>query len=413
MAKKQHVSADDVNMLARTIYGEARGENYDGKVGVANVVVNRFLTAQQLPGLRSQFGGSLQGTMLAGGGDQFNCWRPSDANYTKMLNATNNDPHFVESRQIAYGILTGQINDNTKGSDHYYNPRTASPDWGDDGAQKGKIGNHKFSKHYGVSLERNFATHIDMGSNPIPGMAPVPFTRPWHLSEDFQMPRPRPNNSVKHDDIGNGALWDDVLDLTDPKIASIDAGAEWGEIEAMTTMSDVGHNIQWEDITELTTAQAFKQNFVEMTLNRGDTIAKLAAQQGIARSDIATYIEQFEDMNDGVDANRVGAGKTYKMPVFQKPANSSSVPMDLQNGSLSKVFNPTEPSITLAPQAYTHTVERGQSLTHIADRLFPGNDDRDDLLKAQEIAQANGIKNVNMIRPGDMLTIPGMAPEMH
>lgn len=404
-------TADDVDMLARTIYGEASGEAYAGQVAVANVVVNRFLTAQQITDLRFQFGRTLQGTMLAGNGDQFNCWRPSDSNYTRILNATNNDPAFVQARQIAYGVLTGQIADNTQGSDHYYNPKTSSPDWANDGVQKGSIGNHKFSKHYNVSLERDFSPNINMGSDPIPGMAPIPLMRPWHLSDDFELPRPRPDVRTTHDDIGLGTSWDEIQAFN-PPMNDIGEKVEWAEMADMSFMDDIGEEIVWEDMEEFTIAEAFQQNYIEMTLDRGDTIVKLAMEQGIARSDIASFIEEFEELNTGVDADRVRAGATYKMPLFQKPAETSAVPQNLQKGELSQVFNPTEPSIVVPSQAYTHTVEKGQSLTRIADRLFPGNDDHADALKAKEIAEANNITNPNLIRPGDILTIPGMTPTL-
>ena len=62
------------------------------------------------------------------------------------MNATTDDPYFVQSMEIARGLLDGSIKDNTDGATHYFNPYKADPVWKDSPKMKSikKIGNHSF-----------------------------------------------------------------------------------------------------------------------------------------------------------------------------------------------------------------------------------------------------------------------------
>ena len=136
---------DDVELLARTIYGEARDQGEEGMAAVGNVVINRL-------NKKSWYGDSIQEIIKLP--EQFSLYNaetkpdkyPKDQNYIDTMNATTDDPYFVQSMEIARGILDGSIKDNTDGATHYFNPDKADPVWKDSPKMKSikKIGNHSF-----------------------------------------------------------------------------------------------------------------------------------------------------------------------------------------------------------------------------------------------------------------------------
>ena len=64
----------NIDTLARTIFGEARGEPYLGKVAVANVVMNRVALADQHP----PFGLGSAAYRMYERAWQFSCWNPAN-----------------------------------------------------------------------------------------------------------------------------------------------------------------------------------------------------------------------------------------------------------------------------------------------------------------------------------------------
>ncbi len=55
------ITPDDLITAARTVYGEARGESWEGKLAVACVIVNRLRLGQASQGRARQFGATLGG----------------------------------------------------------------------------------------------------------------------------------------------------------------------------------------------------------------------------------------------------------------------------------------------------------------------------------------------------------------
>ncbi|MGE0190306.1 MAG: cell wall hydrolase [Dongiaceae bacterium] len=116
----------DLDILARTIYGEARGENIEGKVAVANVILNRFRKVQAIKKERPahQFshlfgnGITLEATCLRPW--QFSCWNNNDPNREKILAVKGTDLFFNECIAVAKVAIAGLLVDNTKGSTHYH-----------------------------------------------------------------------------------------------------------------------------------------------------------------------------------------------------------------------------------------------------------------------------------------------------
>lgn len=101
------VSEEDIELLARVIYGEARGEPFIGQVAVGAVVINRVLsdyfpdTFREVIYQRRQFSAVADGQFYL---------RPNSTAY-----------------RAAREALSGT--DPTMGSMYYYNPKTANHQW--------------------------------------------------------------------------------------------------------------------------------------------------------------------------------------------------------------------------------------------------------------------------------------------
>ena len=133
----------DIDILARTIYGEARGclRQRDGGlaalIAVANVVMNRVVQ-------QTWYGKSIREVCLKP--YQFSCWNENDANRPVILNvAKGRDKVFDVCYEVAENVIAGRWPDLTQGSDHYYAvwiPK--SPVWSIGHVPVAKIGVHVF-----------------------------------------------------------------------------------------------------------------------------------------------------------------------------------------------------------------------------------------------------------------------------
>lgn len=136
---------NEVDFLARTIWGEARGEVGDvintmdddeGMQAVANVVMNRVKR-------QSWFGSGVIGVVLKDW--QFSVWNMRDPNRVKVLGVTDADPAFVRAMKIATQAVNGKLDDLTMGATHYHH-YMISPDWSNakNMTRTVWIGNHLF-----------------------------------------------------------------------------------------------------------------------------------------------------------------------------------------------------------------------------------------------------------------------------
>lgn len=132
----------DREVLARTIWGEARGEGFDGMRAVAHVVKNRVEDGIAWNGF------DWKSVCLKEW--QFSTWLDHDpvhaANKQKMLNVGFEDSHYVIAWQIAGNVMAGGDDDLTNGADHYFNPGVVLPDWAADMTFVTRIGGHDFYK---------------------------------------------------------------------------------------------------------------------------------------------------------------------------------------------------------------------------------------------------------------------------
>jgi spore germination cell wall hydrolase CwlJ-like protein len=134
---------DFLNILARTIYGEARGEyhskdNLDSLIAIGNVVMNRV--AEQ-----TWFGKSISEVCLKP--YQFSCWNKNDPNRDVILHVQNNNEVFKVCIDVAEKVINGTYDDVTNGANSYYSTDLkVPPKWADESKFTVQIGKHKFYK---------------------------------------------------------------------------------------------------------------------------------------------------------------------------------------------------------------------------------------------------------------------------
>ena len=121
-SSSQTTSSTDLNLLARVVYGEARGEPYTGQVAVAAVVLNRVKS--------SSFPNTVAGVVYQSGA--FDCVSDGQINLTPNQSAYNAARDALNGWDPTYGCL------------FYYNPRTATSKWMLSRTVKLNIGNHAF-----------------------------------------------------------------------------------------------------------------------------------------------------------------------------------------------------------------------------------------------------------------------------
>ncbi|MCX7772084.1 MAG: spore cortex-lytic enzyme [Clostridia bacterium] len=114
----------DVDLLARLVYGESRGEPYEGQVAVAAVVLNRVSD--------SRFPKSVASVIYQPGA--------FDAVDDGQINLTPNDTAYRAARDALNGW------DPSYGCIYYYNPATATSKWIWSRPIIVKIGSHNFCK---------------------------------------------------------------------------------------------------------------------------------------------------------------------------------------------------------------------------------------------------------------------------
>ena len=121
-SSSQTTSSTNLNLLARVVYGEARGEPYTGQVAVAAVVLNRVKS--------SSFPNTVAGVVYQSGA--FDCVSDGQINLTPNQSAYNAARDALNGWDPTYGCL------------FYYNPRTATSKWMLSRTVKLNIGNHAF-----------------------------------------------------------------------------------------------------------------------------------------------------------------------------------------------------------------------------------------------------------------------------
>ena len=124
----ESISNEEIDLLSRLVYAEAKGEPYAGKVAVATVVLNRVDHAD--------FPNSIKEVIYSKDGGYYQ--------FTPVANGQINIPADEESKQAVFEALAfrGQGN----GSLYFYNPETASSNYVFSKQVTVKIGKHVFAK---------------------------------------------------------------------------------------------------------------------------------------------------------------------------------------------------------------------------------------------------------------------------
>lgn len=117
-------STSDVQLMARAINGEARGELYEGQVAVGAVILNRVKS--------SQFPNTIAGVIYQKGA------------FTAVSDGQIN----LTPNQTAYNAARDALNgwDPSYGSIYYFNPSTATNAWIWSRPHVVTIGKHRFCK---------------------------------------------------------------------------------------------------------------------------------------------------------------------------------------------------------------------------------------------------------------------------
>ena len=149
---KEPYNADDVNpepetsafgpnalALARTAYGEGRGEGEEGMHLIQKVIKNRADSGGTYNWPKTAY-------EVAHQPKQFSAWNENDPNRSKMLSLDENstDPHFTKALELVDKPLPEKLNQ-FKDADHYHTKKV-SPSWSKSGKLRklGEHGNHIF-----------------------------------------------------------------------------------------------------------------------------------------------------------------------------------------------------------------------------------------------------------------------------
>ena len=136
---------EDIDLIARTIWGEAWVVGYDGMAAVANVINNRVRRG-------GWWGATYKDVILKP--YQFSIWnaRTTDkyANDPAFVSAldkiegvTTATPSFAEAVRIATAAYDGTLTDNTGGATHYKRSDVSAA-WADGLSPIASIGHHDF-----------------------------------------------------------------------------------------------------------------------------------------------------------------------------------------------------------------------------------------------------------------------------
>lgn len=119
-------NTSDIQLMARAINGEARGEPYEGQVGVGAVILNRVKD--------SRFPNSISGVIYQVGA------------FTAVSDGQINAP--ISKESTVYKAAQDAMNgwDPTGGAVYYFNPNTATNSWIWSREVIKTIGKHRFCK---------------------------------------------------------------------------------------------------------------------------------------------------------------------------------------------------------------------------------------------------------------------------
>jgi len=118
MTALKHLSKlEDAELMARTMWGEARNQKAIGMIAVAAVIQNRLLDGR--------FGKSLKGVMLKRWA--FSCFNHNDPNLAKLVEGPTGKAMDLCRCLATAQLWGGLIGDPTGKATHYFNPGVCDP----------------------------------------------------------------------------------------------------------------------------------------------------------------------------------------------------------------------------------------------------------------------------------------------
>lgn len=138
MAKKYAFTDNnhEIDLMARTMYGEARGEGISGMQAVANVIMNRVKAG-------AWYGKTVEDVVLKP--YQFSCWNEDDPNRRVIMDVTTSNTLFKNAYDLARQAYNGTLPDITNGATHYH-AASITPYWSKSLTKTASVGNHIFYK---------------------------------------------------------------------------------------------------------------------------------------------------------------------------------------------------------------------------------------------------------------------------
>jgi N-acetylmuramoyl-L-alanine amidase len=126
------MTPSELDVVARTVWGEARGEGRKGMQAVAEVILNRARDPRW-PGSPLEVVHQPR---------QFSAWNEDDPNRARMLLLSLQDPSFrLAYRALLDALEGGNI---TFGANHYFAAPLAPPQWSRRMIETTQIGRHRF-----------------------------------------------------------------------------------------------------------------------------------------------------------------------------------------------------------------------------------------------------------------------------
>lgn len=123
----------NIELGARTVYGEARNQSAEGMLAVAHTILRRIE--------RDQWPDEVSEVVLQP--KQYSAWNPRDPNFKRMVAVDLNDHAYQKALFIFLGAALGFLKDPTNGADHYH-AKSVTPFWANEYKKVAEIGDHIF-----------------------------------------------------------------------------------------------------------------------------------------------------------------------------------------------------------------------------------------------------------------------------
>lgn len=136
------INQQDIDTLARTIYGEARGELIKKDGGIKSLHAVGWVVKNRLK--KKIYGNSIKDVCQKPW--QFSCWNINDPNRNLIQKLEISDLQLQICTIAALQVLAEKVEDCTYGADHYHSKLIKQPFWADNSKITTVIADHIFYK---------------------------------------------------------------------------------------------------------------------------------------------------------------------------------------------------------------------------------------------------------------------------